>query len=50
MKGRYAPPASPAKGGSAPMKTNTGSGSRPTGGKFTIPTSAPASPKNYRSK
>lgn len=29
---------------SAPQKTATGSGSRPTGGKYKIPTSAPAHP------
>jgi hypothetical protein len=36
------------KGGSAPQKTATGSGSRPGGGKFPIPSSAPSSQKNHR--
>jgi hypothetical protein len=42
------------KGKSSPMRVNTGSGSRPNGGKFKIPTSAPANdrtleraPKNW---
>lgn len=32
----------PSKGGSAPQNTDVGSGSRPTGGKIAIETSAPA--------
>jgi hypothetical protein len=36
------------KGGSAPQKTSTGSGSRPGGGRFPIESSAPSSAKNHR--
>ncbi len=36
------------KGGSAPQKTATGSGSRPNGGKFPIPSSAPTNAKSHR--
>ena len=36
------------KGGSMPQKTSTGSGSRPTGGKITIPSSNPSSAKKIR--
>ena len=36
------------KGGSAPQKTATGSGSRPSGGRFPIKSSAPSSAKNHR--
>jgi hypothetical protein len=36
------------KGGSAPQKTSTGSGSRPNGGKYPIESSAPASAKTHR--
>lgn len=38
-------------GGSAPRQnTNTGSGSRPTGGRFPIPSSNPSSPQKIRGK
>lgn len=38
-------------GGSTPKQnTNTGSGSRPNGGKYPIPSSNPASAKNIRGK
>lgn len=38
-------------GGSAPRQnTNTGSGSRPNGGKFPIKSSNPSSAKNIRGK
>jgi hypothetical protein len=36
------------KGGSAPQNTNTGSGSRPGGGKFPIGSTKPANPKRIR--
>jgi hypothetical protein len=36
------------KGGSAPQRTSTGSGSRPGGGKYPIESSAPSSAKNHR--
>lgn len=35
-------------GSSAPQRTSTGSGSRPTGGKFPIPTSKPSNAKKIR--
>lgn len=37
-------------GSSAKIPSNTGSGSRPGGGKFPIPSSNPANAKNIRGK
>jgi hypothetical protein len=37
-------------GSSASQRTSTGSGSRPTGGSFKIPSSNPASPQKIRPK
>ena len=48
MKAKYSKQAPGGKGGSAPQRTSTGSGSRPNGGKFPIETSAPASQKQHR--
>jgi len=45
---RKTPMGSSKKGGSAPQNTNTGSGSRPMGGKFPIPTTKPSNPKRIR--
>lgn len=36
------------KGGSAPAKTSTGSGSRPSGGKYKIESSAPSAAQKIR--
>lgn len=36
------------KGGSAPQKTSTGSGSRPNGGAYPIKSTAPSSPQKIR--
>lgn len=38
----------PSKAGSAKQSTNTGSGSRPGGGKYPIESSAPKSPQRVR--
>jgi len=48
MKPRTTSQAPGGKGGSAKQNTNTGSGSRPGGGKYPIESSAPKSPKNVR--
>jgi len=48
MKAKFSKQAPGGKGGSAPQRTSTGSGSRPNGGKFPIETSAPASQKQHR--
>lgn len=48
MKMKTAKQAPGGKGGSAPQRTSTGSGSRPNGGRFPIESSAPASQKNHR--
>jgi hypothetical protein len=48
MKAKFTKQAPGGKGGSAPQKTSTGSGSRPGGGRFPIETSAPASAKSHR--